>query len=95
MALLKITFTLSNGADTGFIKIDRAGVRLVNGRGEKEVDDTLERHRVTLFFEGRKGGTLEYEIKQDTTSLAKGKIVISEGFTEGGGSGWFKLKAAA
>ena len=50
MALIKVKFTLGNGANDGYVKIDRKGVDLTNGRGEAEVDAAAPHHPVTMWF---------------------------------------------
>lgn len=90
MALLKVKFKTGEGAKPGFCKIDRGNVKIVNGKGEKEVTDVLE-HRVAFQFEGPAGGTLDFEITQEGVSLVKSKVTISFGQTEGSGSGKFNL----
>ena len=95
MALVLVKFALGNGATGGYIKIDHKGVKLVNGRGEAEVDATKPYHTVTMWFEGAAGGTLDYELSENLGSLVKGKVAISFGQVEGVVSGRFKLKSAA
>jgi hypothetical protein len=95
MAIVLVKFTLGNGATGGYIKIDRKGVKLVNGRGEAEVDASKPHHTVTLWFEGASGGTLEYELSENLGTLVKGKVSISFGQVEGVVSGQFKLKSVA
>jgi hypothetical protein len=94
MALLDVSFILSKGATSGAMKIDRRGVPIANGHGQIEVDASLDRHRVSMVFNGAKGGTLNFEIKQAGVSLAKGEIEIYQGQREGAGNGWFTLRGA-
>lgn len=95
MARVDVKFALSSGATSGYIKIDRKGVKLVNGVGQADVDDTKPYHTVTMWFDGASGGTLEYGITQDLQTLVKGKVTISFGQAEGVVTGRFKLKDAA
>lgn len=95
MALIKVKFTLGNGANDGYVKIDRKGVDLTNGRGEADVDAAAPYHTVTMWLGGPSGGTLDYEITENAASLVKGKVTISFGQVEGVVSGRFKLRSVA
>lgn len=93
MALLKIKFVLGKGATNGSIRIDEEFVPIRRGKGQIEVTD-VSQHHLTVRFEGAVGSTLEFEVLQDVTSLAKAKMAISPGQVEGLADGTFKLKAA-
>ena len=85
----------SDTVDGAWFVIDDLDVTLVNGLGSIDVSADDDDHSFQYWFGGAPGGTLTYEIKQGSSSLAKGKSSISAGKRQGRGEGDFKITVPA
>lgn len=87
---LTVKVDLSETIDGGFFVIDDQDVILVHGKGRVTVQAD-EEHSFQYWYAGAPGGTIDFEVKQITKSLAKGKCTISAGRRYGRGGGDFKV----
>jgi hypothetical protein len=94
MVSLDVKLALADGAQSGFIRINRHEVDIRNGKGSARVNAELAQHSYRYFCKGNGGGTISIEILQGSSSRAKGKSTISADRTEATGRGTFTLSAS-